>query len=268
MAPLLNTLAISLSDKSAIFSGKIRFWPVGFTLTSYEMLLGEQGFFRAFGVSLVRVILGGGINFVLTVLMAYPLSKRRERFRARNAYMWIIAFTMIFNGGMIPTYMTVRALGILDSIWALVLPSAVQSYNIILLMNYFRSLPKEIEEAAMIDGAGPWRSLVSVFLPVSLPCLATITLFSIVGHWNTFFDGLIYMNRPENYPLQTYIQQMVISMNSINLNDPNQLSILLQTSQQTLNAAKIFVSMLPILLIYPLLQRYFVTGITLGSVKG
>ncbi|MFD2876841.1 carbohydrate ABC transporter permease [Paenibacillus rhizoplanae] len=182
--------------------------------------------------------------------------------------MWFVIFCMLFNGGLIPWYMTINTYGLLDSIWALVLPTAVPVFNVILLMNFFKGVPKELEEAAGMDGAGAWRTLVTIYIPISLPSLATVTLFSVVGHWNAFFDGMILMNHKENWPLQTYIQQLIISVNSImNTTDPEEIKRLSNMSSQLLNAAKVMVSMIPIMLIYPFLQRYFVSGIVLGAVK-
>lgn len=268
MAPVLNTLAISFSGKIAAMSGEVYFWPVDFNLNAYKSVISDRGFFVSFGVSVKRVLLGGAINFLITILMAYPLSKTEKFFPGRNIYMWFIVFCMLFSGGLIPWYMTIYTFGLLDSIWALVLPTAVPVFNVILLMNFFKGIPKELEDAANIDGAGPWKTLILIFVPVSTPALATVTLFSIVGHWNSFFDGMILMQHKENWPLQTYIQQLIISVNSImNTTDPEEIKRLSNMSSQLLNAAKVMVSMVPIMLIYPFLQKYFVSGIVLGAVK-
>ncbi|WP_217594311.1 carbohydrate ABC transporter permease [Cohnella sp. GbtcB17] len=268
IAPILNTLAISFSGKIPAMAGQVFFWPVDFNLSAYESIMRDRNFFISFGVSIERVLLGGAINFVITVLMAYPLSRSAKLFPGRNVYMWFVIFCMLFNGGLIPWYMTIYSLGLLDSIWALVLPTAVPVFNVILLMNFFKGIPKELEEAANMDGAGPWKTLSVIFVPISLPALATVTLFSIVGHWNAFFDGMILMQHKEHWPLQTYIQQLIISVNSImNTTDPEEIKRLTNMSSQLLNSAKVMVSMVPILLIYPFLQKYFVSGIVLGAVK-
>ncbi|SFD50345.1 putative aldouronate transport system permease protein [Paenibacillus catalpae] len=268
IAPIINTLAISFSGKIPAMSGQVYFWPVDFNLSAYESILRDRSFFLSFGVSVQRVLLGGAINFIITVLMAYPLSRSAKMFPGRNIYMWFIIFCMLFSGGLIPWYMTISSLGLLNTIWALVLPTAVPIFNVILLMNFFRGIPKELEEAASMDGAGPWRMLLVIFVPISLPALATVTLFSIVGHWNAFFDGMILINHKEHWPLQTYIQQLIISVSSImNTTDPEEIRRLTNMSSQLLNSAKVMVSMIPILLIYPFLQKYFVSGIVLGAVK-
>ncbi len=267
LAPLVHTVAISFSDKSAAAAGMVTFYPVGFNLYSYKLLLDDRNFFAAFGVSVQRVLLGCFINYLITVLMAYPLSKNNKLFPGRNAYMWFVIFTMLFSGGLVPWYMTINTLGLINSIWALVLPTAVPVFNVVLLMNFFRGIPKELDEAGIVDGAGPWYMLFKIYVPVSLPALATITLFTIVGHWNSFFDGLILMNKPEKYPLQTYIQQLVVALRDTSTMDPEQIKRLSQISNKTLNAAKILISMIPIVAIYPFLQRYFIHGIVLGAVK-
>ncbi|MWV44477.1 ABC transporter permease subunit [Paenibacillus sp. HJL G12] len=264
--PIWYTVAVSLSDKSAVAGGMVSWLPVDFTLSSYKKILQERAFFTAFGVSLERVFLGGIINFIVCALMAYPLSRSPQQFRFRNVYMWFIVFTMLFGGGLIPWFVTIKSYGLLDTIWALVLPTAVPVFNVILLVNFFRSIPKDMDEAGMMDGAGPWYMLLKVYLPLSVPVLATITLFSIVGHWNSFFDGLILMNKQEHYPLQTYIQQLVVQINTDNMTT-EELRQAAQLSNKTLNAAKIVISMLPILIVYPFLQRFFIHGIMLGSVK-
>lgn len=266
--PLLHILAISFSDKSAVAAGSVILWPKGVNLAAYQAVIEDGAFFTAFWVSVKRVLLGGVIQFVVTILMAYPLSREVHVFRLRNVYMWFVVFTMLFSGGLIPWYMTIRDLGLLDSIWALVLPSAVPVFNVIILMNFFRGIPKELDDAATIDGAGPWRTLLQIYVPLSLPALATVTLFSIVTHWNSFFDGLILMNNPSNQPLQTYLNQIVVQFNNSSANmTVDEIERIAKLSNQTVNSAKILVSMVPILIIYPMLQKYFVNGLTLGSVK-
>ncbi len=264
--PLLHVLALSLSSANAAAAGKVVLWPVDFTTKAYEFALDRPEFARSFWVSIKRVVLGTAVNMVLTVLVAYPLSKENAAFRWRTFYVWFFVLTMLFSGGLIPLYMIVRSTHLLDSIWALVLPNAVPVFNVVLLLNFFRALPRELEEAALIDGAGHWTILWQIYLPLSKPALATLTLFTIVFHWNSWFDGLIFMNSPQNYPLQSYLQTLVISR------DISQFSmdatLLKLVSDQTFKAAQIFIGALPIILIYPFLQRYFVKGIVLGSVKG
>ncbi|XID95143.1 carbohydrate ABC transporter permease [Paenibacillaceae bacterium WGS1546] len=266
LAPILHTVAVSFSNSAAAAGGFITFWPQGFNLESYRKIIEDPHFGNAFLVSTNRVLLGGAIQFVLTVTMAYPLSRSPREFKARHYYMWFVLFTMLFSGGIIPLYLVVKYMGMFNTIWALVLPGAVPVFNVVLLMNFFRNLPKELGEAGLIDGAGPWYMLVRIYLPLSLPAIATVTLFSVVGHWNAFFDGLIFMRSVENYPLQTYIQQLVVQLPPEYMDSTN-MDLLDKMSDKTLNAAKIMVSMIPILVVYPFLQRYFIHGIMLGSVK-
>lgn len=219
--------------------------------------------------SVVRVILGAGLNLLMIVVLAYPLSKEKKDFRWRNIYVWFFFFTSLFNGGLIPNYMLLNQLKMLNTIWALVLPCAVHVFNMILMLNFYRQLPREMEEAAFIDGAGQWRTLLNIYIPCSLPSIATLALFSVVNHWNAWFDGLIYMNDASNYPLQSYLQTVIIGLDITSGNfDPNDFERIKELSSRTITAAQIIIATLPVLLIYPFLQKYFVTGIVLGSVKG
>jgi putative aldouronate transport system permease protein len=265
LLPLVSTLAISLSSKEAVSGGLVSLWPVDFNLLSYQYIITDGSFWRAFGVSIARVTVGGLLNFVLTVLTAFPLSRTVKAFPMRNIFMWMMVAGMILSVGVVPWYLTISQYGLIDSFWALVVPTALPIWNVIIMMNFFRNMPKELDEAARMDGANPWQLLWHVYLPTSLPAMATVTLFSIVGHWNSFFDGLILMNDPANYPLQTYIQQLVIAQRTAL--SGGQAQLLGRLSNNTLNAAKLFVAMIPILLVYPFLQRYFIRGLMLGAVK-
>ena len=263
--PLLNMVAISFSDKAAASANMVGLVPVDFTTSAYKTLLGESKFWVSFWISIKRVFLGTIINMILTILLAYPLSKSKREFKGHDVYMYILIFAMLFSGGMIPIYLTIKSYGLLNSIWALILPGAVPVFNVILLMNFFKGVPKSLEEAAAIDGASKLTILLKIYLPISMPALATIILFCIVNHWNDFFSGLVYMNKTSMYPLQTYIQQLSVDMSQIT--DPEQLKRFAQVSNKTLDAAKIVVSTIPLLIIYPFLQKYFVSGIVIGAVK-
>ena len=263
--PLLNMVAISFSDKAAASANMVGLVPVDFITSAYKTLLGESQFWVSFWISIKRVFLGTIINMILTILLAYPLSKSKREFKGHDVYMYIVIFAMLFSGGMIPIYLTIKSYGLLNSIWALILPGAVPVFNVILLMNFFKGVPKSLEEAAAIDGASKLTILLKIYLPISMPALATIILFCIVNHWNDFFSGLVYMNKTSMYPLQTYIQQLSVDMSQIT--DPEQLKRFAQVSNKTLDAAKIVVSTIPLLIIYPFLQKYFVSGIVIGAVK-
>src|SRR5690606_6390637 len=265
--PVWYTLVVSLSDRAAVAAGNVFLFPKGFTFSSYETIISDSQFLRSFLISVQRVMYGTIITFIVVLLMAYPLSKTSKEFKHRNIIMWLLIFCMLFNGGIVPWFMTMKSLGLINSIWGLVLGGGLPVFNVILVMNFFRNLPKEMEESALIDGAGPWRILFGIFLPLSTPVIATILVFTIVGHWNEFFQALMIMTKNENYPLQSYIRQVTVTLDPSKV-DAETAKRLTSLSNQTLNAAKIFISMLPLLVIYPFFQKYFVKGITLGSVKG
>lgn len=267
LMPVINIIALSFSDSAIAATGKIYFVPKQFTLASYSKLITEGTFGRAFMISVFRVIAALAISLPVLIMMAYALSKSKNVFRERNVVLWIAVFTMLFNGGLIPTYVVMLTYRLINSFWALVLPLVMNVYNMLILMNFFRGIPAELEEAATIDGAGAFKTLWSLYLPISLSSLATISLFTVVNHWNDFFWGLIYINDSKNYPLQTYIRSLTMKIDFSALMDPRLLAEQLKVNSITFSAAKIVVSMVPILLVYPFLQRYFVSGLVLGSIK-
>lgn len=269
LAPLLNSLAISFSDQTSAGIGKVTFWPINFNIASYENIVKEGKFFVAFWISIKRVLLGTAINLFLIILTAFPLSKDIRVFRMRNVYMWIVVFTMLFSGGLIPLFMLVKNLNLMDTLWALVLPGAVPVFSVIILMNFFKGLPKALEESAIVDGANPLVVLLRIFIPLSLPSIATVALFAVVGHWNSYFDGKIFINTLAKVPLATYIQSLTASLTAEQMATmtPQELVRRLQMSDLTFNSAKAVVAMVPLLALYPFLQKYFVTGIVMGAVK-
>ena len=265
LLPLVNMVAISFSSSNAVASNQVGLWPVEFTATTYQKLLNDSQFWASFWISVQRVVLGTLINMFFVISMAYPLSKSKLRFPAREIYIKIVIFAMLFSGGIIPLFMVVSKLHMINTIWALVLPGAVPVFNVILMINFFKGVPTSLDEAACIDGASPLTILVKIYLPVSLPALATVALFSIVNHWNDYFSGLLYMNKASLYPLQTYIQQLTVDITQIT--DAEQLKQLSTMSNRAFNATKIVASTIPLLIIYPFLQKYFVSGIVIGAVK-
>lgn len=269
LLPLLNIVAISLSSSAAVTGNQVGLLPVGFSLAAYEKIVGDRQFWRSFGISVLRVVLALALNLTLIVLMAYPLSKTEREFKGRNIYMYLLIFAMLFNGGMIPTFLVLRNLGILNTVWALVLPGAVPIFSVILVMNFFMGIPKSLEEAAVLDGASPFQVLTKIYIPCSKPSLATVALFSIVGSWNDFYSGLIYITKMRNYPLMTYIQSLSVNIEELLKAGANASALenIMEVSNQNLNAAKIVVAVIPLLLIYPMLQKYLITGIVMGSVK-
>lgn len=269
--PFINILALSFSSSTAVASGEVSFWPIEFSTKSYEFVMRSQTFIRSVFISLERVALGVCINMLLTVLAAYPLSKEKSSFKHRGKYAWFFMITMLFNSSLIPWYMVIDKTGLTNSIWALVIPGALPVFNMVVLLNFFRGLPKELEEAAFIDGASHWKTLWRIYIPVSKPGLATIALFCIVSHWNSWFDGLILMDSAKNYPLQSYLQTVIISPEtffSSSSGRTDYMDILRFVNSRTAKTAQIFIAALPLLLAYPLLQKYFTKGLVLGSVKG
>ncbi|BBI32772.1 carbohydrate ABC transporter permease [Cohnella abietis] len=266
LLPFIHILAVSFSSPAASTAGEVKLWPVEFTWKAYEYVIAKKEYLQSLSVSFKRVVLGTAINMLLTVLTAYPLSKTIRAFPMRTVFAWFFVFTILFGGGLIPWYIVVKYTGLMNSLWALVVPGAVQVYSIIILLNFFRQLPRELEESAFLDGAGHMSVLLRIYIPLSGPALATLLLFSIVDHWNAWFDGLILMNSPAKYPLQSYMQTIVVNMSSLFLNTTNS-EMLKEINDRTVKAAQILVGALPVLLAYPFLQRHFIKGIVLGSVK-
>jgi putative aldouronate transport system permease protein len=259
--PLVHIVAVSFSSNSAATANQVFIWPVGFTPEAYVRTLTNPLFLRSLVLSTERTIGGTLLTMALTVTAAYVLSRS---FNGRGFYSWFFVFTMLFNGGLIPTYLVVTRLQLTNTLWALILPSAVSVYNTILMMQFFRAIPKELEEAAYIDGAGYLRSLTAIYLPLSLPSLATLSLFAMVWHWNSWFDGLVYMTDYRKYPLATFLQTIIQSGDLRNTNlGPGKLQIL---SERTVRSSQILIGAIPILFVYPFLQKFFVNGLTMGAV--
>lgn len=267
IVPFIHLLAVSLSSNIAAQAGEVKLLPVGFTLEAYKFLAKRSAFVIALTVSLKRVLLGTAISMFLIIITAYPLSKDKKQLMWRISYVWFFVFTMFFSGGLIPSFIIVKNTGLIDSIWALVLPGALNVWNMVMLLNFFRGVPKEMEEAAIIDGANHWTILWRLYIPVSKPAIATILLFTIVNHWNAWFDGILYMNTPTKYPLQTYLSTLIMQINRqvFSIEDLNRLK---DVSDKTLRTAQIFLAAIPIMLVYPFLQKFFIKGIVIGSVKG
>jgi len=265
IVPLVHVLAVSFSAKSAADANLVGLWPKQFSLEAYKKTIDNPVFLHSIWISVKRTVIGTALTLLITFLAAYPLSKENSVFKGRNVYSWLFVFSMVFNGGLIPFYIVIQKVGLMDSFWVLVLPGAVNTFLVILMLNFFRGIPKELEEAALMDGAGHFRTLFSIYLPISLPSIATIALFSMVFHWNSWFDGLLYMNNSKQFPLATFLQTVIIQrdMSSMSVN-PKEMELI---SQTTVRAAQIFIGAAPILLVYPFLQKYFVKGMTLGSVK-
>lgn len=260
--PLVNLFAISLSGKAAANSGMVTFWPIDFTMLAYEKTMHNGNFIRSIMISFARTALGTLFSMFVITTAGYALSKE---FRGRTPLMWFFVFTMLFGGGLIPSYIVNTSLGLKNNFLVYILPGAFSCYNLILIMNFFKSIPKALEEAALIDGANFFTVLWKIFLPLSKPGLATVALFIMVGNWNEWFTGILYMSDTKNYPLASFLQVIVVQGNQQDLAlDPTSAAAM---SERTIKAAQVFIGALPILLVYPFLQKYFVKGIVMGAVK-
>ena len=257
----------TISSKAAAEGGLVTIYPIGSNVKSYSLIMGDSAFWNSFWISIKRVVIGTVWTMVVLIMMSYPLAKSKTEYKPRNVLMWILVFCMLFNGGTIPWFITVKNYGMIDTMAALVLAGSVPVFNVLLMMNFFRGIPGDLEEAARVDGAGPWRILWQIVVPCSKPVIATIVLFTSVGYWNEYFQGLVLMNKETNYPLQTYIRQISVQIPVGVTLTAEQYQQLAQNSNKSLEAAKVFIALVPMLIVYPFLQKYFVTGITLGAVK-
>lgn len=261
--PFINLLAVSLSSQVEISSGRVSFWPRGFTDTAYRFVLQESLFWSGMKVSLFVTIVGTVLAMIVTTMAAYPLS--RKTFRERKFFMILFIITMVFSGGLVPSYLLVLFLGLRDNIWALILPGLVSTYNMLLIKNYFETLPEEILESAKIDGANEFQIFINIVLPLSLPTMATVALFYAVGFWNAYFGGVLYISTPSKQPLQTYLRGL-LALSYIPIHDlPPEIAERLSTD--SIRAATVFSATVPILILYPFLQKYFVKGLVVGSDK-
>lgn len=266
LLPMIHMLAVAFSGKAAAQANLVGLVPIDFTTDAFVKTLSNRNFSKALIISIERTALGLIFFLVFSILTAYPLSKSEKEFKGRNLYLWFFVFTMFFSGGLVPTYILITKLKLINSIFALVLPGAVNVWSIILLINFFRGIPKELEESATIDGAGRLRVLWSIVLPLSMPVLATLSLFTMVGHWNSWFDGMIYNTDTNKYPLATLLQIIVVQEDFTKITaDAKHLE---DISNRTVKSAQMFIAALPILIVYPLLQKHFVSGIVVGAVKG
>ncbi len=264
IVPMAHVLASSFSSNLALVHGKVSVWPVEFTLNNYAIVFQNTVFWRAFGISVFVVVVGTLLNMALTVLTAYPLSK--TYLRGRNGVLLFIVFTMIFYPPMIPVYLVVKELGLLNSIWAMIIPVALSQFNILICLTFFRSLPEELFEAARVDGMGETRMVAQIAIPLSKPIMFTLTLFYAVFHWNNYTISLLYITKPILRPLQLYLYNLVAKseMNEM-------LAIVSETTTQLnpqgLQMATIVVATVPIVLIYPFIQKHFIKGALIGSIK-
>ena len=265
--PFLNVIAISLSSKSAILRGDVSFWPVEFETQAYEILFADKSMIDCLFYTVKLTVIYTAIAMVMTILMAYPLTKKR--LRGRQFFSFLALFTMYFSGGTIPVYLNVKEFGLLDTMWSLIIPGVLSTYNMIIMKSFFASLPGELEEAATIDGANDFQILLQVYLPLSLASIATLTLFYAVGKWNSFADAKYYITTRALQPLQLKLYNIIKGATAVDVAAiEGGSNAAAQSISESIESATIIFATLPILVVYPFVQRYFVTGVTIGAVKG
>ena len=267
LVPLLFVVASSFSAPEAVMAGKVYLWPVNFNLKGYSMILGHDMLMTGFKNSLIYVVLGTSINIIMTILASYPLS--RKDLRLRNPIMFFFAFTMLFSGGMIPTYILIRNLGLLDTRGAMVLPSAMAMWNVIVMRTYFQtSIPDELLESAKLDGCDDFRFLIKIVLPLSTPIIAVNILLYAVSHWNSYMNGFLYLTDTNLYPLQLVLRDILITNNVAGV----ELDIGTQLERERLKAllqySTIVVACVPVMVLYPFIQKHFIKGVMIGAIKG
>lgn len=264
--PFIYVISGSFATDAELTKRAVFLIPETFSVAAYHFIFSTNTIMKSIGVSMYVTVIGTAVNLFFTVTMAYPLARRS--LMGRNTVLNLVVFSMLFGGGMIPTYLVIRELHLIDSYWALILPGAISAFNLIIVKNFFQELPPGLEEAAKIDGCTELGLLWRIVLPLSKPVLATFTLFYAVGHWNDFFAALLYINDPMKWPLQVLLRQIVLlsqaAAGDINAMDPN----FVKPPDQSIKMAVIVVGTVPILLVYPFLQKHFAKGVLIGSIKG
>ncbi|MDP4097815.1 carbohydrate ABC transporter permease [Paenibacillus sp. P96] len=264
--PFIYVFAGSFTTVGELAQKQFVIFPTEFTLDAYRYIFSTNTVIRAMGVSIFITVVGTMFSMLLTVLMAFALSKKD--LRGRSMIMFLIVFTMLFSGGLIPTFLVVKSLGLIDSYGALIIPSAMSAFNLIIMRNFFQNLPEGLEESAKIDGAGSWSILFRIVIPLSMPAIATISLFYAVNYWNTYFQAIMYINDPAKWPVQVILRQIVIIASALTADTSGWASEDVLPPAQSVKMAVIVVATLPILVVYPFLQKHFAKGALLGSIKG
>ncbi|WP_145036588.1 carbohydrate ABC transporter permease [Paenibacillus sp. Y412MC10] len=259
--PILYVVSVSITPFGEVLrNGGFILFPKEITFSAYRTLLTESNIPKAFQITVLITVIGTAVNLVLTGLMAYPLSRRN--LPGRNFFLLMIVFTLLFSGGLIPTYLVVKSMGLLDSIWAMILPNAVWSFNVLIMKSFFEGLPEELFESARMDGAKEFRILLQIVTPLSLPVLLTVGLFYLVGHWNEFFQAIFYVTDRTLFPLQVVVREILMQSQQPLENAENMMPT------QTMQMASVMIASLPVIVIYPFLQKHFTKGMLLGSIKG
>ncbi|MDQ1909648.1 carbohydrate ABC transporter permease [Paenibacillus sp. GD4] len=265
LIPFLHILSISLSSNRAIMSGEVTVFPIEISMEAYKKVLQDISMLKSMSFTVMLTVIYTVSCMVMSIIAAYPLTK--SYLRGKKFFMVLIIITMFFSGGIIPEYILIKELHLVNSMWALILPLLISPFNLIILINFFQSIPSSLHESAEIDGASHFRVLWQIVIPLSMPVIATLSLFYAVNRWNGFMDSLFYITDPKMYPLQLKLYQLI--MNNM-INDLMQLegTQVVQFLPESLKAASVMFATIPILVVYPWLQRYFVSGIMLGAVKG
>jgi len=261
LLPFIHLVSVSISESHFVQSGNIGLLPKGFNIAPYKYVIHNPKILSAYSITILVTVVGTIISILVTSLMAYPLGKKD--LVGRKVIMKLIIFTMIFNGGLVPNYILIRNLGLINSVWSMILPVAVSAWNLIILKNFFQSIPESLEEAANIDGCSDIGILFKIIIPLSLPAISTIALFYAVPYWNTFMSAVMYINKADRFPLQVFLRQLVVAGDTGDLASVGISGV----SSEALKAASIMAATIPILLVYPFIQNYFVKGVMVGSIK-
>lgn len=265
--PFWHVIMYSISDSHASMSGGLFFYPRDLSLLAYEMLFKTKMIFIAYKNTVLKTLIGTVISVIISAMTAYPLSL--QRFKGRNVISMFIFITMLFGGGIIPTYLLIKSLGLLDTFWVYVIPGAMSAYNMFILRNFFQSIPPSLEESALIDGANPYRILFSIIMPLAKPALAAIAMFYGVGNWNSYMDGVLYVNNAKLQLLQVYLLQLINASGAKGaLSEATSLGKASRLTEETMKMTTIAVSVIPVLIVYPFLQKYYIKGVLIGSIKG
>jgi putative aldouronate transport system permease protein len=266
--PFVHEIALSLSSRPAVSTNHVGLWPVGYNLDNYRAVLTKDRFLHALGITLLRLLIGVPATLLVTGMVAYPMSLERIHMPGRKTFMMLMIFAGLFQVGLIPRYLSYKYLGLIDNFAVFILPLLLTTYNVVLMTSFFKGIPYELVESAMLDGANHWQILSRIMMPLSRPVMAAIGLFTIVTHWNAWFDGVVFVRSASMWPLQTYLYSMLTTQELAGEYSSARFSGLLpNVSPHGAEAALIIFSIAPLVILYPILQRYFISGLTLGAVK-
>ena len=260
--PFIYIVSVSISNPLAVAKGQVLLWPIGFSTEGYKIIFNQSTLWTSYGNTLFITVVGTMINMVITIMTSYVLSK--NYLRGHRVLTFLCVFTMMFSGGIIPTYMVIKDVGLLNKIWAMIIPTAINTYNMIILRNFFSAMPRELEESATLDGCTEVGVLFRIVLPVSIPAITTVTLFYAVDHWNDFFSAIMYINKQSNWPLQLFLRSMLYENEAAYQSGGESLYLL----GQPMKMAAVMMAIIPIMCAYPFFQKYFTKGVMTGAVKG